>query len=225
MYSDLEHTLIGELDDVASDLVVPPLPDLPVAPTDRPRSDARGRLGRLAPFLAAAAVVVLAVGGATLGTSRDRDRDPGPATVPAPVPTRVPVPTEPALISYESDGSGPVEVRTAADADQLVGAPDSFKRFVVRTARRLAAGATCEGAYVGVTVRSLRTDGYAVGAVNECGGYVALWAVVDGRWKEIEGTQDLWDCAVLARYQVPSDIAGDNCYDAGARGQRPYRQD
>ena len=223
MYSDLEHTLIGELDDVAGSLVVPPLPDLPVASTGRPRPAARlGRAGRLAPFLAAAAVVVLAVGGATLGTSRSRE--PAPATAPAPVPTRTPVPTAPELISYDSDGSGPVEVHTAADVDELVGAPDSFKTFVARTARRLTAGATCDGAYVGVTVRALRTDGYAVGAVNQCGGYVALWAVVDGRWKEIEGTQDLWDCAVLARYRVPSDVAGDTCYDVDAKAQRPYQQ-
>ncbi len=37
MHSDLEHTLIGELDDVASNLVVPPLPNLPVTSSGRRR--------------------------------------------------------------------------------------------------------------------------------------------------------------------------------------------
>ena len=79
--------------------------------------------------------------------------------------------------------------------------------------------------FVGVSVKSLRTDGYAVGAVNECGGgYVAMWATVDGDWKEIDATQDLWDCAVLAEYRVPSDIAGDTCYDDDAKAQRSYPQ-
>ena len=75
-----------------------------------------------------------------------------------------------------------------------------------------------------MTVKSLRTDGYAVGAVNKCGGYVALWAIVDGDWKEIDATQDLWDCAVLAKYRVPSDIAGDTCYDDKDQAQHSYLQ-
>ena len=220
MHSDLERTLIGELDDVASNLVVPPLPNLPVTSSSRRRSPAVhvGRVDRFAPFLVAAAVIVLAVG-VTLGTPQRHE----PPRAPTPSLTRDPAAAEPKLISYDGDGSDRAEVRTTADANNLAGAPDSFKKFIGRTAERHTKGATCEEGYVGVTVKSLRTDGYAVGAVNECGGgYVAMWAIVDGNWKEIDATQDLWDCAVLAEYRVPSDIAGDTCYDDDAQAQHPY---
>ena len=221
MYSDLERTLIGELDDVASNLVVPPLPDLAVTSSGRRRWRALhvGHLDRFAPFLVAAAVIVLAVG-VTLGTPQ-RSEPPRAST---PSPTRDPVSPEPTLISYDGDGSHPAEVRSTDDAGSLAGAPDSFKKFIGRTAERLTKGATCDKGYVGVTVKLLRTDGYAVGTVNECGGHVAMWAIVDGDWKEIDATQDLWDCAVLAEYRVPSDIAGDTCYDDVAQAQRHYQQ-
>ncbi|EON22029.1 hypothetical protein CF8_4123 [Nocardioides sp. CF8] len=78
MYSDLEHTLIRELDDVASKLVVPPLPHLPVT------SSGRRRWQIVAPLLVAAAVVVVVLAVAVmLGSPQSRD----PA--PAPSPTRV----------------------------------------------------------------------------------------------------------------------------------------
>ncbi len=222
MHSDLERTLIGELDDVASNLIVPPLPDLAVTSSGRRRLRAGhlGRVDRFAPFLVAAAVIVLAVG-VTLGTPQRSE----PPRAPAPSPTQAPASAEPKLISYDGDGSDRAEVRTTADANNLAGAPDSFKKFIGRTAERLTRGATCGKGYVGVTVQSLRTDGYAVGAVNECGGgHVAMWAIVAGDWKEIDATQDLWDCAVLAKYRVPSDIAGDTCYDDDAQAQHPYQQ-
>jgi hypothetical protein len=34
----------------------------------------------------------------------------------------------------------------------------------------------------------------------------------------------MWDCAVLERYAVPSDIAGDRCYDYDAQKERRYQQ-
>ena len=63
MSSDLENSLMRELDDVATDLVVPPLPDLAVTSRGRRRLRAvhLGHVDRLAPFLVAAAVIVLAV--------------------------------------------------------------------------------------------------------------------------------------------------------------------
>jgi hypothetical protein len=223
MHSDLERTLIGELDDVASNLVVPPLPNLAGTSSGRRRLRAVhfGRVDRFAPLLVAAAVIVLTVG-VTLGTPQRSEPPRAPA--PAPSPTRAPASADPKLISYDGDGSDQAEVRTTADANNLAGAPDSFKKFIGRTAERLTNGATCEKGYVGVTVKSLRTDGYAVGTVNDCGGYVAMWAIVDGDWKEIDATQDLWDCATLAEYRVPSDIAGDTCYDDNAQAQHPYQQ-
>ena len=144
-----------------------------------------------------------------------------------PEPTETPEPTESAaarLLAYAGGESPGAEIRSQADADKLEGAPAAFKQFIGRTAERLADGSTCEDGYVGVTVEFLRTDGYAVGGVNECGGYRALWAVVDGSWKEVAGSQEMWDCAVLQRYTVPSEIAGSRCYDYDAQKERDYEQ-
>jgi hypothetical protein len=116
-----------------------------------------------------------------------------------------------------------VEVQSSRDAENLRGAPEAFRRFIGRTAQQVADASDCSDGYVGVTVQTLRTDGYAVGGVNDCGGYAALWAAVDGRWREIAGTQEAWDCAVLERYAVPSDLAGTTCYDYDAQQERPYQ--
>ena len=165
--------------------------------------------------LLAAAAALLVLGGCAGDDS---------PTASDPEPTPDPTPSAPQLISYDGDGSHPVEIRTTADADGLAGAPDAFKDFIGRTAERVAEDSSCDDGYVGVRVRTLRTDGYATGSVNDCGGYVALWAVVDGDWKEIDGTQDLWDCAVLTKHRVPTDVAGDVCYDRDVRAQQAYEQ-
>ncbi|RKS74116.1 hypothetical protein CLV35_2617 [Motilibacter peucedani] len=117
-----------------------------------------------------------------------------------------------------------VEIDDPADVSELRGAPESFKRFVARTVEQLQAEEKCPGAAVGVTVQTLRTDGFAIGGVNACGGYEALWAQVDGTWKEVYGTQDSLDCAVLRRYRVPSDVAGDTCYDYKGKKEHSYHQ-
>ncbi|MGN6577747.1 MAG: hypothetical protein ACTHKG_18905 [Nocardioides sp.] len=142
----------------------------------------------------------------------------------SPEPTESTQAAAPRLLAYAGGESPGAEIRSQADADKLAGAPEGFKQFIGRTAERLADGSTCEDGYVGVTVEFLRTDGYAVGGVNECGGYRALWAVVDGSWKEIAGSQEMWDCAVLQRYTVPSEIAGSRCYDYDAQKERDYEQ-
>lgn len=222
MNSDIERTIVRELDDIASNLVVPPLPDLGMTSPGRRRVRAvhGGRRHGLVPLLVAAAVIVLVVGVA-LGTPRHRE----PPQAASPSPTQHPASAAPRLIPYDGDGSHPRVIRSSADANTLAGAPQSFKEFIGRTADRLAANKTCGEGSVGVRVRALRTDGYAVGSVNGCDDHVAMWAIVDGHWKEIDATLDLWDCAVLAEYRVPSDIAGDSCYDDGARAQRSYQHD
>lgn len=131
---------------------------------------------------------------------------------------------QPRLIVYAGGESPGVEVQTRADAKHLRGTPKSFKRFIGRKAQRIADRSTCTGGYVGVTVERVRTDGYAAGGVNDCGGYAALWAKVDGRWKEIAGTQEIWGCGILERHTVPSSIAGDSCYDYRAQRVRHYHQ-
>lgn len=131
---------------------------------------------------------------------------------------------KPRLIVYAGGESPGVEVQKRSDAKHLRGAPKSFKRFIGRKAQRLTDRSTCSGGYVGITVERVRTDGFAVGGVNDCGGYQALWAVEGGRWKEIAGSQELWDCAVLKRHVVPSSIAGNRCYDYDAQRVRHYHQ-
>lgn len=153
-------------------------------------------------------------------------RDAGPATSTAasvtPATPSEPAP-EPRLIVYAGGESPGVEVRAGADAENLRGAPDAFKAFIGRTAQEVADASSCSDGYVGVTVATLRTDGYAVGGVNDCGGYAALWATVDGEWQEIAGTQEAWDCTVLERYAVPSDVVGTTCYDYDAQEERAYQ--
>jgi len=151
---------------------------------------------------------------------------------PTPLPVRLPGMTlgrrgatlEPRLIAY-ADGKSPgVEVKQRTDTDRRTGAPEAFKTFIGDLAQKNADASSCADGYVGVTVQRLRTDGFAIGGVNDCGGYLALWAVVDGSWKEAAGTQELWDCAILERYEAPSDVVGDACYDYDTQQERAYQQ-
>ncbi|MBB6626834.1 hypothetical protein H5V45_05820 [Nocardioides sp. KIGAM211] len=151
------------------------------------------------------------------------EASPSASAPPAPTPTAAPA-EKPRLISYAGGESPGVTVHTRAQARRLTGAPAAFKRFVGDTAEKITDSESCDAAAKGITVDAVRTDGYAVGGVNECGGYAALWAVVDGSWKEIAGTQDSWECKVLKQYTVPSDIAGDTCYDYDANEEHEYHQ-
>ena len=47
------------------------------------------------------------------------------------------------------------------------------------------------------------------------GGYVAIWAVRRGAWKEVIGTQDVVACSRLERYRIPSEIGVHECYQHG----------
>jgi hypothetical protein len=130
----------------------------------------------------------------------------------------------PDLITYEKDNGDPgIQVESLGDKSKLEGAPEDFADFIGETAQVLAEESTCKGGYVGVTVAVVRTDGFARGGVNDCGGYAALWARVDGAWTEIDGTQEMWDCRVLEKYDVPSDIAGTACWDDAANKRRTYQ--
>jgi hypothetical protein len=135
-------------------------------------------------------------------------------------------PTSPAgrVIVYETAHSPGVSVHRRAQAKRLHGAPAPFKRFIGRTAQRITDASSCDDGYVGMTVSRLRTDGFAAGGVNDCGGYAALWALANGHWKQIEGTQDTWACGPLHRYRVPSSIAGRVCYDYRHQVERHYHQ-
>lgn len=72
MYSDLERSLIRELDSVADDVVVPPFPRLPVT------SPGRQRWQAVAPLVAAAAVVVVILA-MVIGRPQGREPEPAPS--------------------------------------------------------------------------------------------------------------------------------------------------
>ncbi|GAB3768567.1 hypothetical protein FB382_002692 [Nocardioides ginsengisegetis] len=168
---------------------------------------------------ATALLALAACGNETSATAADAPTSPAPTSA---------SPTQqeeaPRLISYAGGESPGVEVKQRSDAAHLTGAPADFKQFIGDLAQQNADASSCADGYVGVTVQTLRTDGFAIGGVNDCGGYLALWAVVDGHWKEVAGTQELWDCKILARYQAPSDVVGDACYDYDAQHERAYQQ-
>ncbi|MGZ6754503.1 MAG: hypothetical protein ACXVEJ_13675 [Nocardioides sp.] len=175
--------------------------------------------------LTVAATALLALAGCGDGSTpraHDAARDAAPRSPTSP--TTSATPDAPRLIGYAGGESPGVEVQKRSDVARLRGAPDDFKAFIADTAEGLAAKDDCSDGYVGVTVQTLRTDGFAVGGVNDCGGYLALWTVVDGRWKEVAGTQEEWDCQVLKRYAVPSDVAGERCYDYDHQQELDYQQ-
>lgn len=128
----------------------------------------------------------------------------------------------PRLIAYAGGESPGAEVQNRADARKLAGAPKSFKRFIGTYAVQLQRSSTCTNGYVGVTVERLRTDGFAIGGVNDCGGYQALWVKSHRHWKEVSGTQEAWSCHVLKRWDVPSGVVGTTCYDYAHQQQRHY---
>lgn len=108
-------------------------------------------------------------------------------------------------VTYAGDG---VFVEKPGQADLLVGAPDDFKTFVAGLARKAQqAGQACPDAAHGITVQRI-LGYYALGAVNDCGGYGAIWSSRDGAWAEILGTQEGWQCKDLDTYDVPHRLVG-----------------
>jgi hypothetical protein len=111
-------------------------------------------------------------------------------------------------------------------ANRLPGAPKEFRAFVKAQLHELwdELGHTdgCKSAPL-ITVDALRTDGFAMGGVNtrprqHCqtgGGYAAIWAVRQGAWKEVIGTQDVVACSRLEKFDIPSEIGVHQCYEDG----------
>ena len=109
--------------------------------------------------------------------------------------------------------------------EAIPGAPGSFRKFVRAELREswindLGHRPACKKAPT-MTVRSLRTDGFAFGTFGTypqpgCatgGGYVAYWAVRHGEWKEVIGTQDIPFCGKLEKFGFPSELGIHKCYD------------
>ena len=109
--------------------------------------------------------------------------------------------------------------------EAIPGAPRSFRKFVRQELREswvkdLDHKPACKQAPT-MTVRSLRTDGFAFGTFGTypqpgCatgGGYVAYWAIRHGQWKEVLGTQDVPFCDRLEQIGFPSELGVHKCYD------------
>ncbi|GAB2990995.1 hypothetical protein [Nocardioides montaniterrae] len=55
--------------------------------------------------------------------------------------------------------------------------------------------------------------GFAMGDVGSCGGYLAIWAKVSGRWRQVLGMQDSPMCASLSRLQRRAlTVLAQSCY-------------
>jgi len=116
-------------------------------------------------------------------------------------------------------------VQLPAGPDAIPGAPRSFRQFVRQQLRNswveeLGHEPACKKAPT-MTVRSLRTDGFAFGTFGTypqpgCrtgGGYVAYWAIRNGAWKEVIGTQEVPFCDELEKFGFPSELGIHQCYD------------
>jgi hypothetical protein len=127
-----------------------------------------------------------------------------------------PAPSPPTVITYPGPG---LQVTNAADAHKLTGTSAAFRSFIAGQAVKAATdGTSCPDAAHGITVQKYSAAGYALGAVNACGGYVALWVETGGTWQEGMGTQDVWNCTTLDYLAVPRDFAGDCAAEAGSFG-------
>jgi len=127
------------------------------------------------------------------------------------------------LIDYHgTEGKATLPLRP----NRLPGAPADFRVFVKAQLHELwdelGHTAGCKSSPL-ITVDALRTDGFAMGAVNtrprrHCetgGGYAAIWAVRHGEWKQVIGTQDVIACSRLERFDIPSEIGVHECYEGG----------
>lgn len=171
----------------------------------------RRRQNTMYGVIAAVVVTAAVIPTALIATKGDGKASPPPfthSTSPDPTPTTVPEPT-PTTITFPGNG---VEVTTASDVDKLTGTSDAFKAFIAETlAKAVQDSSSCPDAAHGVDVEKYDSSGFALGGVNTCGGYAALWTIQDGTWKEALGTQDEWICGDLTRFSVPDGFAGE-CY-------------
>jgi hypothetical protein len=196
---------------------------------DRRRNRRRGALAM------AAAVVAIAGTITPIALLSGHDSSKPPIThTPSPSPSGPiqPSPTEPAQpspseptvtapsgedITYPGNG---IEIQTVSDTEKLTGTTAEFRDFIAHQLQKAAAaGASCPGAAHSVTVQKYSPAGYAIGGVNSCGGYAALWVLgtpdedpADAQWQEGMGTQDAWDCDTLSYLGVPTSFAG-QCFD------------
>jgi hypothetical protein len=124
------------------------------------------------------------------------------------------------VISY---GEG-VELRTSTDVGKLKGAPQDFKQYIAGAADAAGSGAdpTSECG-PRVFVDKIDKRGYATGGVFDCGGARLIWAQrSNGVWGQIWGGQITPDCPTMAKFKVPTTIAGKSCWNVKKQKDVPY---
>jgi hypothetical protein len=117
------------------------------------------------------------------------------------------------VIRFDQGDDHELFIEKASDVEKLTGTSAEFKAFIADQVANLTPPAGATDCAIGVGVAVYDPSGFARGGVNACGGYAALWGIQDGKWKELIGTQDLWACADLRKYKVPSTMA-DTCYES-----------
>jgi hypothetical protein len=169
--------------------------DLAVAPLDPAqvrRLGDRRRTRRHVAYVAAAAAVVVA---ATVPVALTLGGGGGQHATP-------PIAVTPTVVTYPGVG---IEVKAGSDTSRLEGTSEDFKTFIGDVWRQNLTDCPTPD----ITVKKYSSAGFALGSVGGCGGYVALWSIQDGAWKEALGTQDEWTCGDLTRFGVPDGFAGE----------------
>jgi len=167
---------------------------------------------QIASAAAAAALLLLT----SCGTKPDAAEPVNPPAMSrAPSPSATPPSTNGSsgVIRFDEGDKDELFIEKPADVEKLTGTSPEFKSFIADQVANLTPPAGANDCQVGVGVAIYDPAGFARGGVNACGGYAALWGIQDGKWKELIGTQDLWACADLRKYKVPSTIA-DTCYES-----------
>ena len=135
--------------------------------------------------------------------------------------------------AHEGSVEDAVEIRTRSDLDELRGAPEDFREFLVT---QLAERAEDVDRYVdkyltprGLTVASAGCDfkveirvwgiaeEVATGRERACGleSNDVIWTKENGSWRRASRMQGGWDCSELERYRVPADITAAVCWYDG----------
>lgn len=153
-------------------------------------------------------------------------RSPGPASSPS-SPARGAV----GIISFYNAAHPTlgVLITRPTDAQLLSGTPVAFRRFIASKLTQMLDAHDCNSP-ISMQVGAYASSGYAIGGVTDCGGYLAIWGVRNGSWKELIASQQEWQCQDLHRYAVPPTLVtgygmnGDQptCYDTTSRKSVPY---
>ena len=138
-------------------------------------------------------------------------------------------PPGPKLITYPGDGAS-VTVKNVDTA--LKDTSPAFRSFITERLHQLwVSGGSVPGCQASalISIKTYRVDGYAsasdeglFGDANCArGGNGALYALVQGAWRDIAATQSGYACSDLAKYRVPATVAGSTCLD-NAGNPQPY---